>query len=202
MDRRLFLFGLGSSVLLAGCSGLGGPNAPYASKSQLMTYADEAARRFNVPKDWIVGVMWQESRFRTHFSNGKPVVSHAGAIGPMQVMPGTYRELRSRYRFLGPSPYDPRDNVLAGTAYIREMYDRFGAPGFLAAYNAGPGRYEQFVKQGRRLPAETRNYVSVVSNRIWGSRAPRLGRPVWYGSLDRERRASLSGGGFLTTMFR
>ena len=70
--------------------------------------------------------------------------SQKGAMGLMQIMPKTWTELRARYR-LGADPYDPRDNILGGAAYIRELYDRYGAPGFLAAYNAGPGRYERHL---------------------------------------------------------
>jgi len=62
--------------------------------------------------------------------------SRKGAMGLMQIMPGTWADLRARYG-LGADPYDSHDNILAGTAYIRELYDRYGAPGFLAAYNAG-----------------------------------------------------------------
>lgn len=78
----------------------------------------------------------------------------------MQIMPGTWAELRIRYR-LGRDPYNPRDNILAGTAYLRELFDRYGWPGLLAAYNAGPGRYEQYLG-GRPLPAETRAYVTAL----------------------------------------
>jgi soluble lytic murein transglycosylase-like protein len=56
--------------------------------------------------------------------------------------------LRVRYG-LGADPYDPRDNILAGAAFLREMHDRYGAPGFLAAYNAGPGRYDAYVANAR-----------------------------------------------------
>ncbi|MCR5881293.1 transglycosylase SLT domain-containing protein [Phenylobacterium sp. J367] len=59
-------------------------------------------------------------------------VSRADTIGLMQVMPGTYAELRARYG-LGADPFDVRDNVLAGTAYLREMHDRYGVQGMLAA---------------------------------------------------------------------
>ena len=88
--------------------------------------------------------------------------SRKGAIGLMQIMPGTWTELRSRHR-LGTDPYDIRDNILAGTAYIRELSDRYGAPGFLAAYNAGPGRYERHLATGRPLPAETQTYVAKLA---------------------------------------
>ncbi len=73
--------------------------------------------------------------------------------------------LKSRYR-LGSDPYDPRDNILAGTAYIREMHDRFGAPGFLAAYNAGPDRVEAVVAGPMILPEETVSYVASVGPRL------------------------------------
>ena len=53
-------------------------------------------------------------------------------MGLMQIMPKTWTELRARYG-LGADPYDPHDNILAGAAYIRELHDRYGSPGFLAA---------------------------------------------------------------------
>ena len=88
-------------------------------------------------------------------------------MGLMQIMPATWAELRVRHR-LGSDPYDSRDNILAGTAYLRELYDRYGSPGFLAAYNAGPGRYEASLS-GRPLPAETRAYVATIAPIINGS---------------------------------
>jgi len=113
----------------------------------------EASRRFGVPERWIVEVMQVESRGVLN------AVSSAGAIGLMQVMPETYARLRLRYG-LGANPYDPRDNILAGAAYLREMYDRYGAPGFLAAYNAGPSRWEEHLSGARRLPNETMRYLA------------------------------------------
>ena len=125
----------------------------------------EASARFGVPAPWITAVMRQESAFRTQ------AVSHAGAMGLMQVMPKTYAELRARYG-LGPDPFEPRDNILAGAAYIREMYDQFGAPGFLAAYNAGPARYQQHLATGRALPLETRIYVARIAPALSMDAAP------------------------------
>jgi len=92
-------------------------------------------------------------------------LSAQGAMGLMQIMPETWRELRSRYG-LGTDPYDPRDNITAGAAYLREMHDRYGEPGFLAAYNAGPDRYQEHVATGRPLPAETVAYMAVVASLI------------------------------------
>jgi hypothetical protein len=90
------------------------------------------------------------------------VISWAGAMGLMQVMPDTYDGLRQRYG-LGADPFDPHNNILAGTAYLREMYDRFGSPGFLAAYNAGPNRLDRYLTAGTPLPTETVNYVASIA---------------------------------------
>jgi soluble lytic murein transglycosylase-like protein len=89
-------------------------------------------------------------------------VSPNGALGLMQIMPGTWVELSVRYG-LGIDPFDAHDNIMAGAAYLREMHDRFGSPGFLAAYNAGPERYEQHLTKGRPLPPETQAYVAALA---------------------------------------
>jgi soluble lytic murein transglycosylase-like protein len=88
--------------------------------------------------------------------------SSRGAMGLMQLMPGTWVELSVRYG-LGLDPFDPRDNILAGTAYLKEMHDRFGSAGFLAAYHAGPARYEQHLATGQPLPPETTAYIAAVT---------------------------------------
>ena len=116
----------------------------------------EAAERFAIPEHWIRAVIEVESAGRVH------AVSSAGAMGLMQIMPDTWAELRLRHR-LGDDPFDPRNNILGGTAYLRQMYDRFGAPGFLAAYNAGPTRYQQHLTAGRPLPRETMAYVATLA---------------------------------------
>jgi D-alanyl-D-alanine carboxypeptidase len=89
-------------------------------------------------------------------------------------MPTTYDELRVRHG-LGDDPYDPHNNVLAGTAYIREMYDRFGAPGFLAAYNAGPDRVDSYLAGRAALPDETVNYLAAITPNL-GNDVPLSGR--------------------------
>ncbi len=89
-------------------------------------------------------------------------VSPKGAMGLMQIMPETWAYLRARYG-LGANPYNPHDNILAGAAYLRELHDRYGAPGFLAAYNAGPARYESSLATGRPLPPETRAYIAALA---------------------------------------
>ncbi len=132
---------------------------PYAA------HIAEASQRFGIPQTWIVAVKRAESRGDVR------AVSPAGALGLMQIMPDTWAELRARYR-LGGDPFDPRDNIIAGTAYLREMLDRYGTvPAMLAAYNAGPARYEEHLATGRALSAETRAYVALLAPAL-GSAAP------------------------------
>jgi soluble lytic murein transglycosylase-like protein len=121
----------------------------------------EASARFEVPESWIRRVIQAESGGQTML-NGRPIRSMAGAIGLMQLMPGTWRDMREAYG-LGPDPDDPRDNILAGTAYLRFLYERFGYPGLFGAYNAGPTRYADSVARRRRLPAETLAYLKQVT---------------------------------------
>ena len=132
------------------------------------------AKRFDVPEIWVRSVMRVESG-GNQYLNGQLITSSAGAMGLMQVMPETYEELRDRYS-LGDDPFDPHDNILAGAAYLREMYDIYGSPGFLAAYNAGPRRLDDYLSNNRPLPDETRRYVAMIGPNIVGvypsSRSP------------------------------
>jgi D-alanyl-D-alanine carboxypeptidase len=141
----------------------------------------EASQRFDVPEQWIRAVMKVESGGRTQM-NGKPIVSRAGAMGLMQVMPSTYEELRVKHG-LGSDPFEPHDNIIAGTAYLREMYEKFGSPGFLAAYNAGPGRYGEYLTGDRGLPSETRNYVAMISPQITGAEPNRRVADTMYAAI-------------------
>ncbi len=130
-----------------------------------------AAERFGLSPDLIAEVIAAES------AGDAKAVSSKGAMGLMQLMPATWRMLRARLD-LGPDPFDPRDNILAGAAYLRELHDRYGAPGFLAAYNAGPGRYEQSLA-GRPLPGETLAYVTrLTRDDDLGARSGKLARRV------------------------
>ena len=130
---------------------------------QWRVHVEDASARFGIPADWIRRVMRAESGGRTTLG-GRPIVSHAGAMGLMQLMPGTWAEMRRRLN-LGHDPHAPRDNILAGTYYLRLMYERFGYPGLFAAYNAGPGRYAAVLGGRARLPSETRAYVGAIAGR-------------------------------------
>jgi soluble lytic murein transglycosylase-like protein len=135
----------------------------------------EASRRFGIAESWIKAVMSMESGGRTVLNGKRPITSNAGAMGIMQIMPNTYREMRDQHG-LGANPYDPRDNVLAGTAYLRALYEKYGYPAMFAAYNAGPGTFEAHAAGGRKLPNETRAYVSGIA-RILGTEAEPLSSP-------------------------
>jgi soluble lytic murein transglycosylase-like protein len=171
----LLLTGLPAAVFPA--SPAGAQTAPPLRSEPADPYAGfvaEAARRFAIPELWIRAVMRVESRGDVR------AISPKGAMGLMQLMPATWAEIRARYA-LGTDPYDPRDNILAGAAYLREMHDRYGSPGFLAAYNAGPGRYEDYRDRGRSLPVETRAYVAMLAPVIGGSGLP---TPVTVAAAD------------------
>ncbi|WP_428377158.1 lytic transglycosylase domain-containing protein [Lichenicoccus sp.] len=131
-------------------------------------YVRQASNRFGVPQQWIRAVIQQESGGQ-EYRFGQPIVSGAGAMGLMQLMPATYADMQAQNN-LGPDPFEPHDNILAGTAYLRLMYDRYGAPAFLAAYNAGPQRLDDYLSTGRSLPNETVDYVASI--------APNLGTEV------------------------
>jgi Transglycosylase SLT domain len=158
--RRLTCF----AVLLAALGLFGGTPAFGQNAAEqapprvvdIASHVTEAAQRFGLPEQWIYAVMRTESAGRIG------AVSSAGAMGLMQLMPGTWARQRTRFG-LGSDPFDPRDNIMAGTSYLREMYDSYGASGFLAAYNAGPGRFEDWRDRGRPLPAETRAYVAKIA---------------------------------------
>lgn len=176
------LCGLGLLGSLAACADSGQkPTMPATDEAQLYRaharghyaepgppgdpwrpYIKEAARRFDVPEPWIRAVIHQESGVF-----GQYALSAPGAMGLMQVMPFTYDEMRAQYG-LGDDAYDPHDNIMAGTAYVRQMYDLYGTPGFLAAYNAGPGRLDAFLTRDKPLPAETRHYVAMIGPKIAG----------------------------------
>jgi Transglycosylase SLT domain/SPOR domain len=126
----------------------------------------EASAKFDIPEIWVRSLMRVESGGQEYL-NGELITSGAGAMGLMQVMPATYDELRDRYN-LGDDPFDPHDNITAGVAYMREMYELYGSPGFLAAYNAGPARLDDYLANIRPLPDETRRYVAMIGPNLRG----------------------------------
>lgn len=159
--------GAGLKAVLAAAALIASPAAGEDRVDRWAAEITQASLRFGVPEAWIRRVMRSESGGET-FRDGQPIISRAGAMGLMQLMPATWREMRSSFG-LGSDPHDPADNILAGAAYLRLMYDRFGYPGLFDAYNAGPARYAAYLAGARPLPAETRSYVAVIA---LGTRGP------------------------------
>lgn len=173
-------------VLVATAAGTRAAEPTQQQRSWLVdlhaTHIAEAARRFDIPPRWIRAVLQVES------AGNVRAVSSAGAMGLMQIMPETWTALRIRYR-LAHDSFAPRDNILAGAAYLREMHDRYGRiDAMLAAYNAGPGRYDEFITRGRPLPAATIAYVAAVHSLLEGEFEPSAARrqsaspPSWRGA--------------------
>ena len=133
-----------------------------APLDQFQAHIKEASQRLGIPVRWIEAVIKAES------SGSPKAVSPRGAMGLMQLMPETWAELRDQHD-LGADPFDPRTNILAGTAYLKAMHDRFGYPALFAAYNAGPGRYEDHLRTRKPLPAETRDYVARIAEILAGA---------------------------------
>ena len=178
--------GCAGLALLSACAGGGGQGTHYTSETTAYylahaahnynppgppgdpwgPYIKIAAAHFDIPAMWIRQVMRVESGGH-EYSGGQLIVSSAGAMGLMQLEPGTYQEMAERYG-LGNDPFNPYDNIMAGTAYIHEMYQIYGSPGFLAAYNAGPGRLDSFMNNNEPLPDETVNYVAMIAPNIDG----------------------------------
>jgi len=128
--------------------------------SQYTAKIAELAARYELSPSLLEALVWQESRWREN------AVSHAGARGLAQLMPGTAR-------YLGVDPDDPMQNLEGGARYLREQLDRFDGDleKALAAYNAGPGR----VIRSDGIPniRETQNYVAAIMGRLADhSRAP------------------------------
>lgn len=126
---------------------------------------EAASKRFGVPVAWIRAVIARESGGRTMSSATQPITSSAGALGLMQLMPDTYEDMREAYR-LGADPFNPKDNIIAGTAYLRQLHARYGFPAMFAAYNDGPGNYEKRLKTRTPLPAETRAYIKSIAGKL------------------------------------
>ncbi|TZG26518.1 lytic transglycosylase domain-containing protein [Sphingomonas montanisoli] len=149
----------GMAALLAASWSLGAQAASPAVANACANYASEAANRSGLPIDIVLRVMMAES-------GGNPrIVSSKGAMGCMQIMPATWSYLSGRYR-LGANPFDARMNMIGGAMYLAELSSRYGWPGALSAYNAGPGRYQRYVRNRVPLPAETSAYTARLGGKV------------------------------------
>jgi soluble lytic murein transglycosylase-like protein len=118
------------------------------SRAEICQVVQEAAAEHDLPVPLFTRLIWQESRFQTE------VVSHAGAQGIAQFMPGTAEERGLE------DPFDPIQALPASADFMRELIDRFGNFGLAAAaYNGGPRRVSDWLSGKGGLPKETRDYV-------------------------------------------
>ena len=141
----------------------------FSSTDRQNAHVDQVEREYSLPKGLIDAVIYQESRGRMN------AVSPKGALGLMQLMPGTAAQL-------GVNPYIADQNIRGGAMYLRQQIDRFGSiPLGLAAYNAGPGAVIRY----RGIPPyrETQNYVATILGR-W--------QPVAYPSAPLAAPAALA----------
>lgn len=164
VNFALFILSLSSAYAGDKLDEMGKETEFFGSQKMIKTYVEEASHRFLIPRSWIWAVMKVES------AGDISALSKRGAMGLMQIMPETWQMLRHQYN-LGSDPYAPRDNILAGAGYLRDLYQLYGDHGVFAAYNAGPGRYEDYLRGRRLLPAETIEYIAKV-NRWTFSEAP------------------------------
>ena len=170
--RRFIRNSVLAAVAVVQLSGVAAAQSPpperAATRDPYAGHVADAARRFGIPEAWIWTVMRVES------NGDSRAVSSAGAMGLMQIMPATWASLRARHG-LRSDPYNVRDNIMAGAAYLREMHDRYGnVTAMLAAYNAGPGRTDEYFSRGRPLPTETRAYLAKLASITGGSDDTRL----------------------------
>lgn len=148
------------SVLFVGCAGY----IPPAAAADYTAHVAAASKRFDLPADLISAVIGVES------GGDAKAVSNKGAQGVMQIMPATWHEVEGWFAAagtpLGTDAFEPKDNILAGTAYLKAQIDRFGLTNGIAAYNAGPKRVDAWISSGTALPTETKSYVAKVSARM------------------------------------
>ena len=155
LDVALRIKRLGESIVNNAGVPVDNQAAAKAIPAEIQPAMQAAAARFGLDPNFLAAIHALEG---VQDGKGGWVTSSAGARGPMQVMPGTFTGLASRYGITGTID-DPGSNIMAGAAYLREMLDRFHDPKIAAAaYNAGPGRAAEFLAGGT-LPNETQGYV-------------------------------------------
>jgi soluble lytic murein transglycosylase-like protein len=117
----------------------------------------DEAKAQDVDPALALSVAHQESRMEHRDTSGHITLSPAGALGVMQLMPKTAKEL-------GVDPYDEAQNIHGGVKYIKQLLERYGGDKNLAvaAYNGGPGRVDAYKNRGAPLPPETTNYVKNI----------------------------------------
>lgn len=138
----------------SGANAGGKPGTKFGALESLCQALGEAAGANDLPVDFFIRLIWQESRFDPN------AVSRAGAQGVAQFMPAT-----ASWRGLA-DPFDPAAAIIKSAELLRDLRREFGNLGLAAAaYNAGSGRVRDWLAGRRGLPGETRAYVRIVTGR-------------------------------------
>lgn len=145
-------------TLPANDNGPAGSTLINATPQQIAAAVRAEAQRAGIDPDFAARVAAQESGNRQFRPDGSLVTSSAGALGVMQLMPGTARDL-------GVDPKDTAQNIRGGILYLAQQLGRYGGDQTLAAaaYNAGPGRVDAVLAGRGRLPAETLGYIRATT---------------------------------------
>lgn len=118
--------------------------------------ASGASSNYGLPSNLPLAVAQVESGGRQYDSAGNVIMSPAGAIGMMQLMPGTAADL-------GVDPYDASQNFAGGSEYLNQLYAQYGnVPDTLAAYNWGPGNVNRALANGTPYPSSVQGYIASV----------------------------------------
>jgi hypothetical protein len=161
-------------------------NPKSAGSGQDCQTLESAAAAHDLPLDFFVRLIRQESNFNPNS------VSHAGAQGIAQFMPGT-----ARWRGLA-DPFEPLQALYESARWLRELREQFGNLGLAAAaYNAGPRRVQDWLAGRGQLPGETRAYVRIITGRPaedWarGSLEDHVDRPNWLPCGELAKRSPMA----------
>lgn len=159
--HRIWLRGDPERAVLAAIIPLDGMTG---TRLEAVQELDRSLRGVPTPQPGVWPTLYQAQRLDLLLA----ILDLREGMGLMQIMPGTWASLTARHR-LGSDPFDPRANILAGAAYLRAMWDRYGDIALmLAAYNAGPGRADAYASGRRGLPAETIAYVAKIAPELHG----------------------------------
>lgn len=150
---------------------------PVASQNSMCLMLESAARANDLPVDFFVRVIWQESRFQSN-AVGPPTRS-GRAQGIAQFMPGTADERGLL------DPFNPIQALPKAAEFLSELRGQFGNLGLAAAaYNAGPRRVRDWLSGSGAMPAETRNYVLAITGRSVDDWAKQTDRDIAKSSMD------------------
>jgi hypothetical protein len=126
----------------------------HRTREEICHSVTEAAQKNRLPAPFFIRLLFQESRFKPG------AISPAGALGIAQFMPETSASMGVE------NPFDPLQAIPASARLLRALIEQFGNLGLAAAaYNAGPERIQDWLKSGKKLPEETKNYVHTVTGR-------------------------------------